>query len=241
MDDLFLALFLLTIPVLVVGLIKPAWLKMPNRKVVSLGLGAAMVVFFALFINLSDNTATPATVASTETTPSVPITGAQPANISNSAHTPAQPDLETTLKGIVEKASGTTNVTYRSILIENDDDSDRPAGSKMLTVKVNVTSFYNKSSFTKDSGKLTAQLFQASIPSSLKPYDVFIWFYGETTDRYGNKKDDVITVYSIDRVTFEKINWSNFDPAGLCDFLKQEEKVSGLGTGPSCTIMPSVQ
>lgn len=63
MDDLFLALFLLTIPVLIVGLIKPAWLKMPNRKVVSLGLGGAMVVFFALFINLSDDTNTPSTVA----------------------------------------------------------------------------------------------------------------------------------------------------------------------------------
>lgn len=61
MDDLFLALFLLTIPVLIVGLIKPAWLKMPNRKVVSLGLGGAMVVFLVLFGINSDNS-TPATV-----------------------------------------------------------------------------------------------------------------------------------------------------------------------------------
>lgn len=68
MDDLFLALFLLAIPVLIVGLIKPAWLKMPNRKVVSLGLGGAMIVFFALFINLSDNTSTPSTVANEDTT-----------------------------------------------------------------------------------------------------------------------------------------------------------------------------
>ena len=67
MDDLFLALFLLTIPVLIVGLIKPAWLPMPNRKVVSLGLGGAMVVFLVLFGINSDNTA-PATVANEDTT-----------------------------------------------------------------------------------------------------------------------------------------------------------------------------
>lgn len=240
MDDLFLVISLLAIAGLVVGLIKPTWVKLATRKSVSMWFGGAVVVFFILFNVTTDHSSTPATVASTETTSPASVTDMQPAKASDSAPTPAQPNLETTLKGIVENTTGSTNVTYRGILIENDD-SDRPTGSKMLTVKVNVTSFYNKSSFTKDSGKLAVQLFQASIPSSLKPYDVFIWFYGETTDRYGNKKDDVIAIYSIDKVTYEKINWSNFDPAVLCDFLKQEEKVSGIGTGPSCTIMPSIQ
>lgn len=240
MDDLFLVISLLAIVGLAVGLIKPTWVKLATRKSVSMWFGGAVIVFFILFNVTTDNSSTPATVASTETSPSASVTDTQPTNTSDPAPTPAQPDLETTLKSIVENTSGSTNVTYRSILIENDEE-DRPAGSKMLTVKVNVTSFYNKSSFTKDSGKLAAQLFQTGIPSSLKPYDVFIWFYGETTDRYGNKKDDVITVYSIDKVTYEKINWSSFDSAGLCDFLKQEEKISGIGTGPSCTIMPSIQ
>ncbi len=246
MNSLFLALFLLAIAGWIVGAIKPSWVKLPTRKSVSMWFGGAVLVFFILFGVTSSPSTAPAIVATTEVSPEVPAVTTQQENTPAptatpvAAPAPAQPDLETTLKGIVAKATGTTDVAYRSIEIENDD-SDRPAGSKMLTVDVNVTSFYNRDAFIKDTGKLAAQLFQATVPSSLKPYDIFIWFHGETTDRYGNKKDSVITVYSIDKVTYAKINWSNFDPKTLCDFLKQEEKIQGVGTGPSCTITANVQ
>ncbi len=40
--------------------------------------------------------------------------------------------------------------------------------------------------------KLSSGAFQAVYASNLKAYDVFVNFFAETTDRYGNKKNDVI-------------------------------------------------
>jgi len=82
MDDLFLALALLSILGLIVGLIKPnlfkkIFKKRTNRKTVGLVFGSAIVLFFILFGVTSPNTAktnnTPAsTPVSTSTTTSTP-------------------------------------------------------------------------------------------------------------------------------------------------------------------------
>ncbi len=67
MDDLFLVISLLAIAGLVVGLIKPTWVKLATRKSVSMWFGGAVVIFFILFNVTTDNSSTPATVASEDT------------------------------------------------------------------------------------------------------------------------------------------------------------------------------
>jgi len=68
MDDLFLVISLLAIVGLAVGLIKPTWVKLATRKSVSMWFGGAVVVFFILFNVTTDNSSTPATVASEDKT-----------------------------------------------------------------------------------------------------------------------------------------------------------------------------
>lgn len=75
---------------------------------------------------------------------------------------------------------------------------------------------------------------------SIQAYDVIVWYYAETTDRYGNKKNDVVLTYFIDKPTYSKINWQNFDKKASCDFLEQEAKVTGtMDTG--CKTLVNIQ
>ena len=149
-----------------------------------------------------------------------------------------QQKLEEQMSKTVADATG--DFSYRKLDVE-EADADRPAGSKMLTATVSVASIYNKNSFLRYSGQLSSELFKQAFASNLNAYDVFVWYRAETTDRYGNKEDSVITVYSIDKETYNKINWNSFDSDKLCDFLQQEEKIGGIGSGPACNVLANIQ
>ena len=149
-----------------------------------------------------------------------------------------QQRLEEQMSKTVADATG--DFSYGKLEVEKAD-ADRPAGSKMLTTTVSVASIYNKNSFLRYSGQLSSELFKQAFASNLNAYDVFVWYRAETTDRYGNKEDSVITVYSIDKETYNKINWNSFDSDKLCDFLQQEEKIGGIGSGPACNVLANIQ
>lgn len=147
--------------------------------------------------------------------------------------------LEENLTGIIKKTS-TTKLEYVGLSVEKSDP-DRPKDSKSITVKLNVKDFYSKSSLMRETGEISANAFQAIYGTqSLKPYDVFVWYYSETADQYGNKKNNVILTYHIDKSTSEKINWQNFNKGGLCDFLEQEAKSTGtFNTG--CKVLADIK
>lgn len=149
-----------------------------------------------------------------------------------------QEKLEEKLRATVDDAPG--NFGYLKLDVEKPD-LNRPVDTKMLTVSVNVTDFYNRSSLLKQSGDLSAKLFHNAFSSNLNAYDVLVWFRAETTDRYGNKEDNVIMVYAMDKNTYSKVNWGNFDSKQLCDFLIQEEKLVGIGEGPACNILVNIE
>lgn len=129
-----------------------------------------------------------------------------------------------------------SGMSYRSIKTEKAD-SDRPAGTKMITVSVNVDSFLNKNSLIRSSGKVSSSIFRTIFDETqLNAYDVIVWFYSGTQDKYGNQKDDVVLTYTMDKKTYEKINWDNFDQTGLCDFLESESKID---TG--CKTLVNIQ
>ena len=135
---------------------------------------------------------------------------------------------------------GGKDMTYRGIDIQKPD-ADRPKDTKMVTVKVDLKSFYSKNSLLRDTGELSTSIFQAvyDVPS-IQAYDVIVWYYAETTDRYGNKKNDVVLTYFIDKPTHSKINWQNFDKKASCEFLEQEAKVTGtMDTG--CKTLVNIQ
>lgn len=151
---------------------------------------------------------------------------------------PIQPQtFENRIKALAVK-TGATEVSFNGIDDEKAD-SDRPEGSRMITVKLNVASFLSADSFYRNTGELTGKIFQETFASNLNAYDVIVWYYGETTDQYGNKKNDVILSQAIDKDTYQKINWQNFDSSKLCDFLKSEGSKNGGQT--TCVALANIK
>jgi hypothetical protein len=126
--------------------------------------------------------------------------------------------LEDSLKQIASNHKASVN--YKGI--------DVDSGAKMITVSFNVLSFLDRDSLLHDTGRISTETFKAVFESKLNATDTVIWYYGETTDRYGNKSDAIVLSYAMDKETYNKINWSNFNAKDLCNFLKQE-----LGANPS--------
>ncbi|MDP3948873.1 MAG: hypothetical protein Q8Q17_02915 [bacterium] len=241
MDNLFLLLFFVSIICLIVGLVKPSAFSRYirgeiTRKKIWLIFGGSVIVFFVLF-SATTNTSKNSQVA--QKTPTTNIEETQKSTSPVTANKTDQQILEENLASIVGRV-GDVDMSYRGLQIEKTDP-DRPKDVKMVTVSVNVKSFYNKNSLLQNTGKLSSLLFKAVYDvSSIKAYDVLVWYYAETTDKYGNKKDNVVLTYAIDKITYGKINWQNFDQSNLCDFLKQEAKA--LGTfDTACNVLANIQ
>lgn len=232
MNDLFMALLLVSLIGLVVGMVKPSLVKLQSRKRVLTLLGGAFVLSFILFgVTSSPSKTTDQPVATKSSNPS--SSQPTPTIVKTEAQTLADVGQAATKEAVSTKAS------YRDTKVEKAD-ADRPAGSKMVTMSFNVSDFFSKSSLTRDTGKIAAKAMQGIFATNPSFYDVIIWYYGETTDRYGNKKNDVIMTYAMDRVTFQKINWSNFDTSKFCDFLNQELKSTGT-FDTTCNTLVNIQ
>jgi ribosomal protein L33 len=159
-------------------------------------------------------------------------------SVSNSTPVVSQPKtFEDRIKNLAVK-TGVTDISFNGIDDEKAD-SNRPTGSRMITVKLNVPSFYNADSFYRNTGELTGKVFQETFASNPNAYDVLTWFYGPTTDKYGNTSNSVILTYFIDKKTYQKINWQNFNSGDLCDFLKSEGKINGGDTG--CNTLANIK
>jgi hypothetical protein len=219
MNNLFLILFLVSVLVLVVGLINPALLKQSSRKGVGLIFGGIAIVLFVL-VGVTNQSIPAAQVATTAT---------QTQQITPTPQTDQQ-KFETALGAVINGKHGTTDTSYKGVEMDSV--------AKMLTVSVNVSSFYNKDAFAKDTGKLSAQIIQAGYPAYLAPTDIVVQYYGQTTDRYGKQQNSVVASYSTDKATYDKISWQNFDATKLCDFLKSEMHSDDHN---SCTVVAGLQ
>lgn len=145
--------------------------------------------------------------------------------------------FEDRIKAIAVK-TGVTNISFKGIE-DVKADSNRPEGSHMFTISLNITDYYNADSLYRNTGELTAKLFQETFVSNPNAYDVIIWYYAEITDQYGNKENKVLISQGIDRPTYEKINWQNFDATKMCDFLKSEATRNGGET--ACNVLANIK
>lgn len=218
MDNLFLILILISLFCFLLGLIKPSifqkiFKQNSTRKKLSLYFGITFIASFILFgiFPPSDELKPSADIESTnDKNVSVPI-----------KEQSSQEILSTNIINLLQN-SARNNMSYKDLKIEQSD-SDRPIDTQMITVSVDVKSFLNKNTFIKDTGKISSLIFKEVYKlEEIKAYDVIVWFYGETTDRYGVKSNTVIQTYLINKETYKKINWDNFDETKLCDFLNTE-------------------
>lgn len=214
-------------------------------------LGVLIITIFALGSNNSSdkNNNQPAPQAENQSQPAQEVksdSDSQPAPATDTTaqnNTPASPtdqaSLEKSLADIVGKASA--DMSYKNITVDKSDP-DRPKDTQMINVGVNVKTFWDKNSLLKDTGKLSSSIFQAvyNVPA-MKAYDIIVSYYGDNKDRYGNTSNDVDLTYGIDKPTYEKINWQNFDQTTLCDFLNNEAKITGTLDNTACHVLANIQ
>jgi hypothetical protein len=149
--------------------------------------------------------------------------------------------LKSSASGNISQLGGGIQASYENLRIEAADP-DRPAGTTMITVNVNIGSILDKSALIDVANKLSAQLFQTVYSAGVKAYDVDVSYNGQTTDSYGNQHNNTpVLIYGLDKDTYQKINWSGFDQSTLCDFLKQRGTIEG-GTGnDACNVLVNIQ
>jgi uncharacterized protein YqkB len=77
----------------------------------------------------------------------------------------AQPiTFEDKVKSIISTARS-TDLTFKGIEIKNAD-SDRPAGSQMITISLNVDNYYKAEYLSKNTSEISSKLFQETFVSN---------------------------------------------------------------------------
>jgi len=152
-----------------------------------------------------------------------------------------QASLEKYLTSIISSAS--PDMSLKNVDVEKSDP-DRPAGTQMVGVNITVNNFSSTDAIMTTTEKLTSSIYQTvfSMPS-MKAYDVIVFYdtgmNNAPVDRYGNKQSGGIS-NSIDKPTYAKINWQNFDQTTLCDVLRQENKVTNQDSA-ACLMLGNAQ
>ncbi|PKM87148.1 hypothetical protein CVU83_03340 [Candidatus Falkowbacteria bacterium HGW-Falkowbacteria-2] len=238
MSTLFVILSLLSLVGLVVGLIKPEKVKLKSRKKVFYYFGGAFLGLIIL-TGITAPPVSPEELQARETARQEKAKQAQEAKAAKeaaeqkntpvqtaAAETPKIPEqtpeqlLEAGYKSEVKNIGG-TNFSYMKMELQNAD-SDRPAGSKMVTISVKVNSFLSKNSLMRNTGELTSNLFKKSLESSLPITDYIVWYYADVKDIYGNNTEDIALSFASTKDTIQKINWGGFDKTSMCDFLRSQ-------------------
>lgn len=225
---MFIFLFLISLVALIVGLVRPNLfskiLGSSSRKRVGLILGSATLVL--LIIAVATTPTTPRPEQAAEQVEIEPVAEAPQTEtpISATTSTPQAPSTEERIKAIAFD-DVTTDISYRSFE-DQKGESDRPAGSRTILVSLNLGGFSSASSMYRGTGEITSKVFREAFTNP-NVYDVIVWYYGDATDQYGNKKNKVVLSQAIDKVTFLKIAWDNFDTSKLCEFLRSEGRVNG--------------
>ena len=104
--------------------------------------------------------------------------------------------------------------------IKKEQDED------LVTVTYNIDNFYSRDSLIHQTGELSSNTFQEVFTSDIKINNVFIDYTSTTTDKFGNSENISSLSYVMNRETFGKVNWSNFNKQNLCAFAKSENKNS---------------
>ena len=190
MNGLFTFLTTIAFLALIVGLIKPSWVRMPSRKRVGMIYGGAWLVFFILF----GITSSPAKTATGQSTS--PSAAAQTSNTTAPSQ-PASPlteqqKLDNAVSGQMSSNPATgLQASYGSSQIQPDDYADdgvtRPAGSHYILITINTPGLqWSGNLFIEDTGQLTSQIFQQVSQIDPNFYDVAVQYMGPVNDQYGN-------------------------------------------------------
>jgi hypothetical protein len=176
MNTVLVILLIASVGVLIAALVKPSLLRQASRKRAALIFGSLALMLFVL-VGVT-NHSSPAPLETDTASVQSELVAAKT----------DQQKFEATLGSLINGTHGGTDTSYKSMSIDS--------ATKMLTVSVNVSSFYDRTTFIKDTGSLSAQIFQTSYPSYLAPTDVVVQYYGQASLR-PTQRTKLLTAKSI--------------------------------------------
>lgn len=229
MANIFIPLFLLSAAALILGLVKPSWLRMPTRKRASVVFGGATIIFFIL-VAITVPPRAVSTQASTSADPRPAVlasTTTQPAQATNNTvPTPAptpQPPAPVTDPEAADRAQleqlvydalhGTNNggePYIKSTDIIHDTDFDNPTnadGSPRYsgwTVNVAINIDGSRTVMNREIADLYISLYSHRtdlVMVGIKAYEPLI-------DKYGNPSDGWVYGTFLKAAEAYKVNWS---------------------------------
>lgn len=203
MNSFFILVLLLSVVGLIVGIVKPSLIKIQSRK-------KAVSIFIILILVSFIGTAGTTKKTITQEAPSV-----EQKSIT----------VEDKISSLAKEANS-TKVFFSSL-----EKSKEEQGS--IIVNLNISSYYSKESLHKDLGNLSGKIFNELFKSDNTVNSVSVQYAGEKMDKYGNKTNGNLIVHFIDKKTFTKVNWQNFQSDKLCEFLRSEA-TADMTSG--CTI-----
>jgi hypothetical protein len=193
MGPLFGVLAFLVFVAMIVGLIKPSWVKAKDRKLVFLGFGFLFVVFL---------------IVAGVSTPSSPTPTAATTPTTAAGNTPQDPPSQ--IKAIVTNVlQGQTNESgenkLRSITVATDTDDSYDVLVE-FNANNNFTNSMAKNGIEIEMSDVYIALYTSAIAQKIKIVDVKA--YLPLTDKYGNTQDGVVYGSVLDGSDAAQINWS---------------------------------
>ncbi len=104
--------------------------------------------------------------------------------------------------------------------VKKEQDED------LVIVTYNIDSFYSRDSLIRQTGEISGSIFQEIFTSDSNVKNIFVDYTSTTTDKFGNTESISSLSYVMNKETFSKVNWSNFNKQNLCAFAKSENKNS---------------
>lgn len=215
MSNFFSIVLLLSLAGLVIGLIRPQWVRMRSRKRASLTFGGGAILFFVLFGITSSSTPMTSTTASTSTSTStasaVPI---QPATTPVAVPQSAKP-VTSTLKPEDQFKALATNAIMDSdktlgidATIRGVDVVPQQQGGYGVFVEFNAAQSSSASVIKQGIEYTMSNVYDAFYTSGLDVRTASVAAYLPLTDKYGNTSDGMVYKTILDKDVATKVNWS---------------------------------
>jgi hypothetical protein len=219
---------------LIVGLIKPKWLRMPDRKKVALYYGLGFFIIFMIGVAVSGVSLFSATTPSGSPTQQSPNAGPET----------SQQKLQDVINSALPPSW-----TFGSITLASDtsyEQTIRPADAQFVKVTINAGDAWDDTAIITESGQLATKIFQQAFQIDPTYYDVGIEYDGQLTDQYGNTTTSQMIYYEMDRELDSKINWDGLstvqNDVHMCAFLREQENQTqsdAAGRSIGCLVIPN--
>lgn len=137
----------------------------------------------------------------------------------NSSQVSQDDQLKSKIIQIINEKYPSPKFSYNGLEIKKKTNNN-----KKIIVEINADQEVKDNNLSLEVNQLTSEIFQTVFQNDQKIQDVYIWYYTNKTDRYGQKSKWVGLSYFMTRIIYSTIEWQNFDSNKVCQFLQEKNK-----------------